>query len=274
VCLITGGAGGIGKATAKALLREGDVVHVADLSRADLDQFQQELRTDQHNASSEDRLHVHYVDVTDRSQVEDWVQCVHTKHGRIDVLVHCAVYADWNPIEDQSVESILRTMSVGFDGMVHCTKSVLPRMIEDGYGRIVYLSSVASTMHLFKGYAAYAALKSATDAWSNILRIDLRDSPVKIANVRPGIVKDTNLFRRHVSRTHLPRLFDWLPAADPETIAKTIVKATHRSNRSYVVPWTYRVLDFSTRCLPGVSRWLCRWGTAQRTDLQMKDDDQ
>ncbi|NND96222.1 MAG: SDR family oxidoreductase [Pirellulaceae bacterium] len=267
VCLITGGANGIGRATALALLDEGAHVYVADVSALGIENLLQDCA-----ASVRQRLHCRCVDVSDLTEVESWISNVANSHGRVEILVHCAAHADWSRVDDQSIESILQTMRVGFDGMVHCTKTVLPLMQTQNFGRIVYLSSVASSMHLFPGYAAYASLKAATDAWTNMLRIDLRGSSIQIASVRPGVVKETGFFLRSVDRANLPRLFDLLPATTPDVVATTIIKAIGRSNRTYVVPRRYRLLEWTYRLAPQLSRWLCRQGTSRRSDIQTRDD--
>ena len=267
VCLITGGASGIGKSTTLALLKAGSHVHVADVSAEAIATLQMECEPELNS-----RLHCCKADISIRTDVESWVTGVNELQGRIDVLVHCAASVDWKRVDEQTINSIERTMRVGFDGMVYCTKSVLPIMHENGFGRIVYLSSIVSTMHLFPGYAAYAALKAATDAWATMLGIELKGSPIRIANVRPGVVKNTNLFRTSIDRANLPRLFDVLPATTPDRVAAVIVQAVHKSNRTYVTPVIYRLFDLSNRLMPRLSRWMCRWGTSRRTDFTTRDD--
>lgn len=265
VCLVTGGASGIGKATALALIDAGAIVYVADI----VDQRIADLRA----AHQSPNLNIDHVNVCDPDAVNGWVGKVQQDQGRVDVFVHCAIHVDWQPFQQQSADSALKTMRVGFDAMVHCTKAILPLMHRNGFGRLVYVSSIVSTMHLFPGYAAYAATKSATDAWANILRMELRNTKVEIATVRPGIVAETNLFRHSVDRKTLPRLFDFLPKTTPQGVASTILRAITKSNRAYVTPSIYRVLDFLCRCAPRLSRWMCRWGTSCRTDIVMRGDD-
>lgn len=242
-------------------------MHVADVSAEAIATLENEC-----DPGLKSRLHCCEADISVRTDVESWVAGVRDLQGRIDVLIHCAASVDWRPVDDQSIEAIERTMRVGFDGMVYCTKTVLPIMQQNQFGRIVYLSSIVSTMHLFPGYAAYAALKAATDAWAAMLRIELKGSPIQVATIRPGVVKDTNLFRLSIDRENLPRLFDLLPATTSKRVANVIVKAIGKSNRTYVTPVVYRLFDFGNRLMPGVSRWLCRWGTSRRTDVTTRDD--
>ena len=141
VCLITGGASGIGQATASRLLRHGAIVSVADISKTAIQKMQRNI-DNRYNS----RLHCHQFDVSDRTAVDSWMHCVDKEHDRIDVLIHCAASVDWNHIDDQSIETIERTMATGFNGMVYCTKLALPIMRRNSFGRIVYVSSIASTM--------------------------------------------------------------------------------------------------------------------------------
>ena len=222
--------------------------------------------------SSADRLHRRRVDIANREQVEDWIDDIQQRHGRIDVLVHCAANVQWKPVDQQSVESILLTMEVGFHGLVYCTKRVLPIMQSQDFGRIVCISSVASTIQVFSGYAAYASMKAATDAWARILRIDLHGTNIGVTNIRPGIVKHTRFFENSIDRRGLPRLLDLMPATTPEAVARVVLKSIHSPSRTYVIPISYRFLEWAVRLMPRLSEWLCRFGESRRTDLRMRGD--
>ncbi len=263
ICLVTGGASGIGAAVAHSLLAHGAAVYVADKNP---DSMSPQQGKEPSQASF--RLHRQRVDVTEYEAVEQWVQLVLRYEGQIDVLVHCAAIANWQAVDRQSVADILAVMRVGFDGMVHCTKAVLPQMQRQNSGSIVYLSSVASTIHTFPGYAAYAAMKSATDAWTRMLQVELSGSSIGVAAVRPGLTRDTRLFLQSERPDRLPRLFDLLPATTPERVAKVVLRAIQKPNRFYVTPRYYAVLEMFIRGFPRLSAWLCRWGHARRDDLK------
>lgn len=258
VCLVVGGSHGIGRASATLLHQRRARVIVADIS-SPVPPLDPSIK------------HLH-LDVTDQRSVDQAIRQIHRQEGRIDVLIYCAMRADWRSVQQQSDEAMLATLRIGIEGMFVCTRAVLPIMLKQDCGRLVYVSSILSTIRVLRGCAAYAAVKAATDAWAESLKMDLRDTSIEVSNIRPGLVAGTDFFRNGVSREVLPRLLDYLPSTTPSRIAETIVRSISSSNRTYIVPPIYRILEIGYRLSPSLVRWLCRWGVSRRTDIQCKDE--
>ncbi|HYO70823.1 MAG TPA: SDR family oxidoreductase, partial [Archangium sp.] len=105
VCLVTGGAQGIGWATARRLAAAGGTVYVCDIS-------EEHLETASAKAAGSPwpgRFRFARCDVAERPQVEAWCAGVLEKEGRIDVLVNNAVFVRWETVLDMSVEDVERT---------------------------------------------------------------------------------------------------------------------------------------------------------------------
>ncbi len=185
-------------------------------------------------------------------------------NGQIDVLVNNAAFIRWDDVADMSVEEMQQTMRVGYDAMVVGVNSVLPKMQSGGRGHIVNMGSVAGRMNLFGGYAAYAASKAAIAAYTQILQIELRTSPINVTLMQPGIVVGTDLFRRQVDPTQMPRIADLLPVASPERIGQAVVTAIRKRTPVVTIPWSYKVLLALYALFPRLSRWLSRWGKSSR----------
>lgn len=87
---------------------------------------------------------------------------------------------------------------------------------------------------------AYAAVKAAIEAYTEILRLELRDTPIYVMLVRPGAVAGNPFFGAHVRSDQLPRLVDVLPAATPGQVATAIVRGIIRDRRAVDILWFCR----------------------------------
>jgi NAD(P)-dependent dehydrogenase (short-subunit alcohol dehydrogenase family) len=176
VAVVTGAAQGIGNAIAKGLSAEGARIVVADLNRAD--EAAQEF---------EDGIGL-TVDVADELQVERMAQQVVDECGRIDILVNNAgLYASlqMRPFTEIPVEEWRQVMDVNVLSMFLTTRAVVPRMREQGGGRIVNISSGTP----FRGVPFllhYVTSKGAIVALTRALAKELGRDDVLVNCVAPG----------------------------------------------------------------------------------------
>ena len=176
VAVVTGAAQGIGNAIAKGLAAEGARIVVADLNRAD--EAAQEF---------EDGIGL-TVDVADDLQVERMAQQVVEECGRIDILVNNAgLYASlqMRPFTEIPVEEWRQVMDVNVLSMFLTTRAVVPRMREQGGGRIVNISSGTP----FRGVPFllhYVTSKGAIVALTRALAKELGRDDVLVNCVAPG----------------------------------------------------------------------------------------
>ena len=262
VCLVTGGAQGIGWAISQALADHGAQVHVCDISEENLARAAQELP----NLPWAGRIHLARCDVTQRQEVEAWVAGVYRQTGRIDVLVNNAAYVRWVDVADMSVEEEERTMSVGYNGMLYTVRAVLPLMQAAGRGHIVNMGSSAGKVFVGGSSAAYAAVKAAIDAYSQILQFELRGSPIHVTVVRPAAVAGTDFFRKHVLSSRMPRFGDYVPYLTPPQVARSVVRAIRDRRPIVGVPGYLKLFYVFFALAPGVFRWMVNVGGSGRRD--------
>lgn len=169
VILITGISSGFGFETARLLAHEGHTVYGT-------------VRRDVEPLPS-----VHYlkVDVRDREAVNEAVQQVIEKEGRIDVLVNNAGMGIGGPVEFATEEEVREQMDTNFMGLVHFVTAVLPHMRQQGFGKIIALSSIGGLMGLpFQGF--YSASKFAIEGYCEALRLETKKLGITVTVVRPG----------------------------------------------------------------------------------------
>ena len=157
VVLITGGAQGIGKETAKKFLDEGARVVICDY---DDDAGQSALEE-----LGNDKVDFYKVDVTDSAQIEDMVQSIVDKHGRIDVLINNAGITIDGFLTKMDESDWEKVISVNLSGVFKCTKAVAPIMIKQGSGVILNASSVVGL--IWKYWPNQLCCNKSWSYWTN-----------------------------------------------------------------------------------------------------------
>jgi 3-oxoacyl-[acyl-carrier protein] reductase len=187
VALVTGGAAGIGLGIARVLAQEGAHVAIADLDGGAAERAAGELRRD-----DRETLALQF-DVVDRRAVEEAVATVLAKLGRIDILAANAGIYRWDPLDDLPDEIWDRIMDVNVKGALHAVQACLPAMRRQGYGRIVFTSSITGPLVATSAQAHYAASKSAMLGLMRSAAIDLARAGITVNAVQPGNVRTPGL---------------------------------------------------------------------------------
>jgi len=187
VALITGGAAGIGKATAERFLEEGAQVVICDVQEEAGQAALQELGP---------KLRFYKVDVADRDAVQVWVDDVAEKLGQIDVLVNNAgILADATLVKVRGGELVKqmaeadfdRVISVNLKGVFNCTQAVAPYMIRQGGGVILSASSVVGLDGNF-GQTNYVATKAGVVGMTKVWARELGRHNIRVNAVAPGFI--------------------------------------------------------------------------------------
>lgn len=181
VALITGGAGAIGRATARRFLQEGARVALADRDADGLDRASRDLSDD----AAADRLSSYVVDVTDDASVGDMVNAVVAAEGRIDILFSCAGVLLPGSVTEASVEDWQRTIATNLTAPFLASRHVVPVMLTNGGGAIVHMASTAGVV-AEGGIAAYCASKGGVVMLARQMAIDYARGGIRVNVVCPG----------------------------------------------------------------------------------------
>jgi 3-oxoacyl-[acyl-carrier protein] reductase len=185
VSLITGGAQGIGFATAQKFLDEGAIVAICDVRRESVDAAVNELK-----ASESGRIgHVEgfVVDVTNRAQIDAMVDAVRARYGRIDVLVNNAGITQDARLQKMTDEQFDKVIDVNLKGTYNCAQAVVDTMINQGFGVILNASSVVGIYGNF-GQTNYAASKFGVIGFAKTWARELGPKGIRCNAVCPGFI--------------------------------------------------------------------------------------
>lgn len=191
IALVTGGASGIGKATARRLALEGATVAVVDRDEAGGEETRGEIE------GSGGRAVVCVCDVSSSESVAALARRVEQELGPVDVLANVAGVGDtWNlrGIADVPDERWDRVLSVNLTGPFYLCRAIVPGMAERGRGAVVNVSSLAGRSKSANGGIAYTASKSGLLGLTRHLAFDYGRDGVRVNAICPGGV-DTPMIR-------------------------------------------------------------------------------
>jgi NAD(P)-dependent dehydrogenase (short-subunit alcohol dehydrogenase family) len=173
--LVTGCSSGIGKATAERLAADGWTVYATARNRETLADLEaQGCRTLS-------------LDVTDEASMSAAVNEVAQAEGAVGVLVNNAGYSQSGAVESVPIDQVRRQFETNVFGLIRMCQLVLPGMREQGWGRIVNLSSMGGRL-TFPGGGIYHATKYAVEAISDALRFEVRGFGVEVILIEPGLI--------------------------------------------------------------------------------------
>lgn len=190
--IVTGGASGIGGAIARRLAADGSPVAVFDLDGAAAVRAAREI-----GESGGKAIGV-AVDVSDRGAIDTGVRRVRDELGRPSILVNSAGITTSGPFLDITAQQWARVLAVNLTGTFDCCQAVLPDMVEQGWGRIVNISS--SSVHSgAAGMAAYVSSKSGVLGLTKVLALEFARKGVTVNTIPPGFI-DTPMMRATADR--------------------------------------------------------------------------
>ena len=181
VVWITGASSGLGKALAQQCAALGAQLVLTARREDELEQVRRGL------AHAERHIAVR-ADITDEAQVRQAYAQVLQQKGRIDWLINNAGLSQRALIEETSMQTERAIMEVDYFSQVFLTKLVLPTLLEQQSGRVVFVSSVAGLLGT-QYRASYSAAKAAIHLWANSLRAEVAAAGIAVSVIFPGFIK-------------------------------------------------------------------------------------
>lgn len=254
--LVTGASSGIGKLTVKRLLDRGARVFAAARRI-------EEMRDIEQMGAKIVRM-----DITDEQSIVSAVNNILESDGAIDILVNNAGYGSYGAVEDVPIDEARRQFEVNVFGLIRLTQLVLPGMRENGYGKIVNISSMAGKIYTpFGGW--YHATKHALEGISDCLRIETRPFGIDVIIIEPGAIETPwgaiaaeNLLKTSLNGAYadkadrsadgLKSLYASGKITKPSVIADVIVKAVtvKRPRTRYAVGYMAKPSIFLRKIMP------------------------
>jgi NAD(P)-dependent dehydrogenase (short-subunit alcohol dehydrogenase family) len=246
VIFLTGAASGIGAATAKQLIQQGDVVTLADINVEGAKSIAAELG---------ERAHVAGLDITSSAAWDRALDATIERFGRLDVLINNAAIVITGNARDVSVDQHRRTHETNFIGPLTGILAALRRFSVQGHGHIVTICSMTSFVPS-PGIASYGASKQALRAFHHAIALEERHQPIDFTIVHPTAT-ETPMLEQEERDDSCGFAF----VAEPVTadaVAATIVAAIRKKSIEVCMP-------------PEQARTIQRLGTDARQLRKMYD---
>ena len=216
--IVTGAAGGIGRAVAEEAGHAGARLALVDADAARLGETAAAIRS----AGAEVLPCV--VDMTDRAAWQKCIDDIAAHFGGIDVLVNNAIWVKYEPMAEVQEDVYRRQMAIGVDAVYWGIQAVTPHMLARGAGSIVNMTSPAS-VHGIPNGSVYAAVKGAISALTRQCAVELGQKGIRVNAVAPGPmptpgtmrVVDQEGWKKRLARSPLGRL------STPEGVARVVV---------------------------------------------------
>jgi NAD(P)-dependent dehydrogenase (short-subunit alcohol dehydrogenase family) len=267
VAVITGGAGGLGKALGEEMAARGCYLVLADVNEGLLEETAAALR------ASGAQLDARTVDVRDADAVQALVEGAFRELGRIDYLFNNAAVNICAELRDTTLEDWDLLIDVNFRGVIHGVHAAYPIMRQQGFGHIVNIASAAGLIPA-AAEGAYAATKHAVVGLSSSLRIEAESFGVKVSVVCPGLIDTPILdstkyvnFNPDAIRSVSPE-----KPMEPRKAARLILRAVDRNRFFIILSATAQALWRVQRYAPAASIWLGKLGVRRfrgvRTDAR------
>jgi NAD(P)-dependent dehydrogenase (short-subunit alcohol dehydrogenase family) len=247
VTLLTGGAGGIGKALALGLCSAGAHTAICDLNLDRAAQIAADLSANGHHAKA------FKLDLRDMASIRQCADAVAAHFGRIDILINCAGVNKREGFLDVLEETYDFIMDVNLKGTFFMTQAVVPYMIKQGGGKIVNFSS-HNAQGMLGGVSVYGATKSGVSALTRSMAIEWAKFNIQANAVAPGhiLTELTQVTWDHPQRAqYLRERIAMRRPGKPEEIVGMVLMLCSQAS-SYMTGQTYHV---DGGCLAGGTPW-------------------
>jgi 3-hydroxy acid dehydrogenase/malonic semialdehyde reductase len=217
--LVTGGAGGIGRAIVQALAVRGERVIIGDFDAAAAKILADSLGP---------KVLPLALDVTDAAAVDSLLDRIPAGFLPLHTLVNNAGHdvGGRTRFDQGSADDWASIIDTNLKGMMRVTRSVIPAMVKRDAGDIVNITSV-SAVRMVPDMAAYTASKAGAKAFTEMLRADLAETGLRITEIQPGLTRTDIIVKRYRGDREAERAYfeQYRMALDPADVARSVLFA-------------------------------------------------
>lgn len=247
VFVVTGGGSGVGRALVLDLLRRGAFVAAVDINEKALEE------TRRLSGDRAPRLTVHMADISDRAAVEALPGQILAVHGAVDgVISNAGIIHPFLDVAETGYETVKKVLGVNFLGTLYMAKTFLPCLLARPAASLVMVSS-AGALSPVPGETIYGASKAAVRLLAEGLRLELRETAVRVLVVFPGGISTNILDNSGVETDHrvaaLRQKLAFL-LLTPEKAARVILRGIEKNKRRLTPGIDAAVTDFLIRLSP------------------------
>ena len=247
--LLTGGSKGLGPHIARFLEKEG--VNLALTARSE-----QGLKETAESISSDNvMVKIYPGDITEHPFRERLIEKVKADFGRLDILINNAgmeLVSSYSALAPDHIEKMIQTNLIA--GML-LARLALPHMLTQGAGHIVNMSSLGGKRGNPYG-GTYAATKAGMIEWTKSLRLELKDSGVRVSVICPGFVYESGMFAAYNKKP------PWISnATTPRKVAEAVIKSIKKDIAEIIVnPGPTWLIPLFDAIHPAIGNWLYKVG--------------
>ena len=237
ICIVTGGASGIGRSLCSLLARQGAYVAMVDINLEPLEKAADPL------LKNGLKVKVVGLDVTDELAFKKVIEDTAAEHGRLDYLFNTAGVAIAGEVHDLNIDHWTRVFDVNLNGVAYGTFHAYQLMVKQGSGHIVNTASVEGVLP-FPGTVSYVGTKHAVVGITESLWVEAADMGVDLTVVCPGYIRTPMLTDSEAVNTTMEKwrssfliiLFEKLSSISPDTCAKLILKGVAKKKTILFTP--------------------------------------
>ena len=212
VALVTGGAGGIGRAICRGFIERGITCVLADRDQAALDRAAAELGPQAVGVR---------VDLDDLNKLPSLLAFIQERFGRLDILVNNAAITGTGHFEDRSVDNILGELNINLLSPIVLTRLAFPALQRGGDGRVINTVSLGGIFPLPET-GIYSATKFGLRGAMLCLGMDSERHGVRVGNVMPSATETPMLMREAIEGGNTLQFMD--PPQQPEDVARQVMR--------------------------------------------------
>lgn len=260
--MLTGAAGGIGRATARRLAAAGAHLALVDRDAPRLDALAVELRE---NGGGR-RVSTHVFDLAALAELRTLASSIAADHGAVHGLICNAALTVHKRFAAHTVDELDRVLDVDLRSVVHTVHAFLPHLRDVTAGHVVIVSSMAG-VNAFPYQSVYSTAKFALRGFGEVLRIELAAEGIGVSTIFPGAIATGFLEGVPSSEPEMVEKLSVLMrryGTSSDRVARAIVRAIRRNRGVSRVGWDSRLTSALTRLAPPLMPAVLRFAYRRR----------